>query len=112
MKHDELEVIIDNGGNLTIQCDEFVHAYDGSTNEKIAEQAATDVAALLRGEDPSDWDGNEPEHRISYTYDQVRNGGYDVLDLGDLRLIVETDGETKGGYMGAAFATALRAKVR
>jgi hypothetical protein len=112
MKHDELEVIIDNGGGLTVQCDEFIHAYDGSSDEAIAKQAAADVAALLRGEDPSGWDGNEPECRINYTYDQIRNGGYAVMDLGELRLIVETDNETKGGHMGAAFAAALRTEVR
>lgn len=112
MTHDSLEVIIDNGGGLTVQCDNFVHAYDGSSNEAVAKQAADDVAALLRGEDPSDWDGNEPECRINYTHDQIRNGGYEVLDIGDLRVIVEADTEVKGGYMGAAFAKALRAAVR
>jgi hypothetical protein len=109
----EIEVIIDNGGGLTVQCDGFVHAYDGSSDEAIAKQAAADVAALLKGEDPSGWDdGNEPDCRINYTADEIRNGGYWVLDNSDLRVIVETENETRGGYMGAAFAQALRAAVR
>jgi len=111
MTHDDLKVIIDSGGNLTLQCDSYVHAYDGSSTQAIADQAATDVAALLQGENPSDWESNEPRDRINYTADQVRDGWYDVLDIGDIQAIVNTDDETKGGYMGAAFAAALRAKI-
>lgn len=108
-----IEVIIDNGGGLTVQCDAFVHAYDGSSDEKIAKQSAHDVAKLLRGEDPSDWDGNEPDCRIDYTHDQLRNGAYWVLDNDDLRVIFEApEQDVQGGAMGEAFAKALRAELR
>lgn len=108
-----LEVIIDNGGGLTVQCDEFVHAYDGQSNEAIAKHAAEDVTALLRGDDdPGDWEGNEPECRIEYTYDDIRNGGYEVFSEADLRAEIAATGPLdddtiKGGYMGAAFLVAL-----
>jgi hypothetical protein len=103
----KLEVILDNGGGLTVQCDEFVHSYDGSSYDAMAKHAATDVRELLNGADPSDWDGNEPENRIDYDQDQIRNGGYRVLDDSDLKAIIAgSEADTKG-HTESLFLSAL-----
>lgn len=102
-----LEVILDNGGGLTVQCDEFVHAYDDDSYDAMAKHAATDVQALLNGTDPSDWDGNEPENRIDYDQDEIRNGGYRVLNEGDLRGILAGGEADPRGHTETLFLSAL-----
>lgn len=74
-----LEVVFDDGGSVTIQCDGYAHIYDD------AAQAADDARQILAGADPSGWDGNEPDARIAWTDEDVRNGGYRVYDAEGLR---------------------------
>lgn len=102
-----LEVILDNGGGLTVQCDGYTHAYDDASYEAMATHAATDVRALLDGADPSDWDGNEPENRIDYDSNQLRNGGYRILDENDLRQIMAGAYPETKGHTELLFVTAL-----
>jgi hypothetical protein len=78
LKVTDLEVIMDNGGGITVQCDEFAHRYDD------AKQAARDVKAILEGDDTSDWDGNNPDDRMTYAQNDIRNGGVKVYDDADL----------------------------
>lgn len=77
MQSKDIEIIFDNGGGITIQTDEFVHNYDDAAD------AARDVRGLIQGANPNDWDGNEPECRIIPTDDQIRNGGYKVMEPED-----------------------------
>ena len=80
-----LEVLFDDGGGIIVQCDGFVHSYDDPAH------AAGDVAGLLANDDPSDWDGNEPEFRVADDQDRrdaIRNGGYEVMDEADLRAAI------------------------
>ena len=73
MKMKNVELVFDNGGGLTIQCDDFVHNYDDMI------QAAQDYKLLCTTDDVSDWEGNDTENRIDYSDDQLRNGGYRVF---------------------------------
>lgn len=102
-----LEVIINNGGGITIQCDGYAHMYEGSTNEMIAEQAAEDILAALRGDDVGDWDGNEPECRIEYTDEDIRSGGYEVFNAADLREIISDPQMNEDTAPGGAAGSAL-----
>ena len=92
MEHNDLQIILDNGGGITVQCAAFTHSYDN------AAQAADDVRELLAGADPSDWDGNEPSAAIAFTADDVRNGGYRVYDVADLRESINTQGQILCGW--------------
>ena len=53
----DFELLFDNGGGTLLLTPDYCHSYDRP------DWAAADVAALLNGADPSDWDGNEPEFR-------------------------------------------------
>lgn len=67
-----LEVIFDNGGGVTVQCDQYVHNFDDP------EEAARTFFDLLTGADPGKWDGNEPEYGITPTQLDIESGGYIV----------------------------------
>lgn len=80
-----VDMIFDNGGGITLQAPDYCHHYQDP------HQAAQDAAALLFDPtaNPREWEGNEPEHRLTYDFDTERNGGYtwltaaDVLDITD-----------------------------
>ncbi len=57
---ERFELIFTDGGSLVVQTPDFVHSYDDMG------QAARDVFELMQGEDPSGWDGNEPEYMIDF----------------------------------------------
>jgi hypothetical protein len=73
-----INVILDNGGGVTIQTDKYAHYY---TNPA---QAAHDYNLLLGGSDTGEWDGNEPDIRQEYDNDIERNGGYLWLTQDDI----------------------------
>lgn len=75
------DLIFDNGGGITLQTADYCHHFVGDEKD-----VAQHISNILSGEDPSYWDGNEPDCRVDYDYDTERNGGYhwvsdnDVLD--------------------------------
>lgn len=80
---DDLEIIADNAGGITVQShnSDYAHHYqDGA-------QAGKDIAdLLLHGGDMEEWEGNEYEDgaAISPTDDELRNGCYRNIDLNNL----------------------------
>lgn len=89
MSHTKIEIIFDNGGGVTLQtADGFVHHYSD------ARQAAQDAMTYVDTGSSKGWEGNEPEHRVEVTDEQIRSGGYRVFDQDDVRdyLHVQHDG--------------------
>jgi hypothetical protein len=77
-------VIFDNGGGTTIQTRSYCHHYDHPRD------AATDVKALLRNDNPRRWDCNEPLSRMQYDADMDRNGGYKWHNRADIKAAIKT----------------------
>ena len=96
-------VIFDNGGGVTLQTEGWNHNYTD------AKQAGCDVKALLTGEDPADWDGNEPEAaEMTCTAEDIRNGGARQMDDSEVAEIVAGGTlDNCWGYNMADFFTAL-----
>ena len=88
----EFHVIFDNGGGISVQTDEEYYFFGDNHYS-----AAQSVATLLNGETTDHWEGNEPEHRIAYDAEQVRNGGYQWWDAEDLRETLR-GGTTDSGW--------------
>lgn len=68
----KFDVIFDNGGGISLQTNRYYHYYQDPA------QAADDVKLLLSGEcvNPAgEWEGNAPDERQEYDYEQERNGG-------------------------------------
>ena len=68
---DNLDVVFDDGGGITVQARGFVHSYDDP------KQAANDVKTILATDyDPSQWDGDQATcyQGISLTRKSSRNG--------------------------------------
>lgn len=69
------DLIFDNGGGITLQTDDYCHHFNGRECE-----AAEAVGDLLAPGDPDSktwgWEGNEPEHRVTYDAETEGNGGY------------------------------------
>ena len=88
-----LVVILDDGGGITVQCDGYVHNYDD------VHEAARAVKAILDGADPAaEWDGNNPDDRIEWTSEDVWNGAYRVYGEGDLRTAMASDQDISVGW--------------
>lgn len=88
-----LVVILDTGGGITVQCDGYVHNYDD------VHQAARDVKAILDGADPAaEWDGNNPDDRIEWTSEDVWNEAYRVYGEGDLRTAMASNQDISVGW--------------
>lgn len=54
----DIKVNFDSGGGITIMTHNYCHYYNNP------EEAGLDYFSILGGEDPSNWDGNQPEHRF------------------------------------------------
>lgn len=83
---DDLDVVFDNGGGITVQARGFVHSYGDP------QQAATDVKAILAADyDPSEWEGDEPTfyQGIWADPDIERNGGYNWMDRTAIQEVIE-----------------------
>ena len=79
----DFTVIFDNGGSITLQTEQWNHTYAD------AAQAGRDAKDLLAGEDPSDWDGDDPTAaRMTCTDEDVRNGGARKMEEIDVAEIV------------------------
>jgi hypothetical protein len=72
-----LEVVFDNGGGITVQCDGFTGNFD---DPKVA---AENIKAILDGDNAADWDSNL-DAQIQYTQEEIGNGGYRVFDAGEI----------------------------
>jgi hypothetical protein len=69
----EIEIIADNGGGVTIQdhMTPYAHYYSDPR------QVVTDLRAIVAGNLPDTWDGNEYDGTmIEYDFDMESNGGY------------------------------------
>lgn len=97
----DFAVIFDNGGGITLQSDGYVHYYDDPA------QAATDVTAILADNSTDDWEGHDPESRIDYNYEDVRNGGYRWMDRTDVESAIASPEVTDSGYAFREFFAAL-----
>ena len=92
-------VIFDNGGGITVQFYGWAHYYDNEA------QAAHDVVEWIKTHDTSDWDGHEDDAlSLEPTGDDIRNGGYRVVQIVDLPKALES---LQGWGNGAAFAVAF-----
>lgn len=87
-KTNQITIICDNGGGTTLQVVSdsgyrYQHTYDDAAH------IATDIKASLAGENPAGWDGNEAEGDdaswMEPTGDEIRNGGYRVYDVDDIK---------------------------
>ena len=107
---DDLDVVFDNGGLITVQGRGFVHSYDDP------KQAAEDVKFILAPDyDPSQWDSysfsvDEPTcyQGISADPEIERNGGYNWMDRGAIQDVIELgELEECHGYAMRDFFQAL-----
>jgi len=91
IKKQNIQIIFDNGGGITLQKTSkphYMHYYNDPC------QTAEDIKALLSGDNPASWEGNEygqevgPDDEkqtiLDPSYDDIRNGGYRVYDLAEL----------------------------
>jgi len=98
MNYIKFELLFDNGGGITLITPDYCHSYDRP------DWAASDVAALLNGADPCDWDGNEPEFR------RDRHAEDDVMTGSMAQAIREGSPWTRRGHAWNEFCSALAAK--
>lgn len=101
----DLDVVFDNGGGITVQARGFVHSYDDP------EQAATDVKGILAPDyDPASWEGDAPEWYQGAQADSEieRNGGYRWMTRADIEsAIAAGEVDCHGGYAEKKFFAAL-----
>lgn len=86
-KLDQIEILLDNSGGITIQNTETKAVCFFSDHDA----AADDIAAIYDGDDMSDWQHNEPEYFITDEYysQHAPNGGIRIIGKDDLeRLLV------------------------
>jgi len=106
---DDLDVVFDNGGGITVQARGFVHYYYDP------KQAATDVKAILAEDyDPSGWEGDEPTfyQGVSADPEIERNGGYNWMDRTAIQQVIN-NGELDEchGYAMRDFFQALGVEI-
>ena len=81
--------IFDNGGGITLKLGTFAHHYQD------VEQAARDWKSYSENPDTSDWEGHEDDSaECDPSQDEIRNGGYRVLDADDIAAEIVRGGET------------------
>jgi hypothetical protein len=106
---DDLDVIFDNGGGITVQTRGFVHAYSDPA------QAANDVKSILATDyDPTRWDGDEPQcWQGNYPDPEIeRSGGYKWIRRDDvLSEMASTDPINVSGYAEREFWAALTGRT-
>ena len=105
MRNKKNQAIFDNGGGITLQMGSFAHHYSD------AEAAATDWAAYQAKGDTSDWDGHDAEAlELDPTCDEIRNGGYCVLDAEKITRMIDAAEEDTGWYNIDSFLAAVATK--
>jgi hypothetical protein len=69
-------IILDNGGGVTLQMGEFAHYYDDMG------VAANDIGVWMHEGNTDDWEGNDIEAgTLEPTDDEIRNGGYRIIRM-------------------------------
>lgn len=95
----EITAICDNGGGITLQVIDGDARYQHTYQD--AKQCATDIKVAVEGGDITEWDGNEAEGYEAFWLDpsgeDIRNGGYRLLDIYDLARPYDAD----ANYWGA-----------
>lgn len=66
------EIFFLNNGMAIFQTEGYCHNYDA---DQIG-QLVIDFKEYQQAGSTTDWDGNQPEHRVEYDYDSERNGYY------------------------------------
>jgi hypothetical protein len=94
-------LILDNGGGATLQ----LGSWGGDFDARTASACAQSIAAWLRDQTTEGWEGTESAAVLKPTEEQIRNGGYTVVELDDLASL---DGE----YGGEAEAEIRAALIR
>lgn len=89
--NDACRVIFDNAGGITLQLgDNYAHYYSGY--DGYIKQAAQDYINYVRDGNTDDWEGHEPESlQLDPDYDDIRNGGYKVMDEDDIDACLNDD---------------------
>ena len=96
------QVIFDNGGGITMQFGAWAHHYHDP------KQAATDYATYLADGNTNGWEGHEDAAaELNPEFDEIRNGGYRVCDIGDIEAMLASDEHT-GWYNIDQFISALK----
>ena len=99
------QAIFDNGGGITLQLGEFAHHYSD------VRQAATDWLAYQSSKDTSDWDGHDAlAAELDPTCDEIRNGGYVILDADDIARMIDDSQDGNGWYNIDSFLVTVAAK--
>jgi hypothetical protein len=76
--------IFDNGGGITLQLGNFAHHYSDP------KQAATDWTVYQQTKDTDGWEGHQEEAAdLDPSYDEIRNGGYRVMDADDITKMID-----------------------
>jgi hypothetical protein len=100
------QAIFDNGGGITLQLGDFAHHYSDP------KQAATDWLAFQKAKDTTEWDGHEEDSaELEPSYDEIRNGGYRVMDADDISKMID-DCEEETGWSNLDRFVAAVAEVR
>lgn len=100
-----MNVIFLNSGTIVLQTDTYCHSYD---NPK---QAANDWREWETGGNTDDWDGNEPEGRIKYSYKEERNGSYQWFIPEDVVSVLIEELPIPDGYAEHEFFHDLAKRV-
>jgi hypothetical protein len=92
-----MDLIFDNAGNALLITPAYCHSYD------CGKHLAQDVALILKGTNPSTFDGNEPEFRRTATEHD------DTITLAELKAYMKGKGPIKsnGGTMTNFLTTLL-----
>lgn len=76
---DELAIVLDCGGGITLQCKNYSAYHDQATF------AAAYVHAYLDEQSTDGWDGDDLAACCAVSVDDLRNGAYRVLKMDDIR---------------------------
>ena len=70
------QVVFDNAGGITLQLDDYAHTYHDDVD-----QVACDLRAWMSSGTTDTWDGDDEDADFEVGDDDIRNGGYRVVDL-------------------------------
>jgi len=102
----DVRLIFDNGGGLTMQLPGYAHHYDDMA------QAAEDYKVFLQDGNTNGWEGHEQDAAdIDPTYEQQRNGGYEIMDAEDIQTALANPDFDSAWYNVSGFIEELKANV-
>jgi hypothetical protein len=101
------KIIFDNAGGTILKLCQGTQVY--CHHYMCVEQAADDYYVFMTGTDLSDWEGHEEELVEWYPeHEDIKNGGYYVLDGEDLEKALTEEKEYFFGYKHENFIKELR----